>query len=164
MKVKLSTSMGAIVMELDEAKAPISAENFRKYVDVRPLRRHDLPPRDRRLHDPGRRLHQGHDARSRSQAPIKNESTNGLKNELRHDRHGAHQRARLGHVAVLHQREEQRLPQLRRRVATPDYAVFGKVTEGQDVVDKIGKVATGNSGMHQDVPTMAVVIEKAELV
>jgi cyclophilin family peptidyl-prolyl cis-trans isomerase len=42
------------------------------------------------------------------------------------------------------------------------YTVFGKVVEGQDVVDKIRKVATGNSGMHQNVPLEPVVIEKAE--
>ena len=44
------------------------------------------------------------------------------------------------------------------------YAVFGKVVEGKDVVDKIAKVATGNRGGHQNVPTQPVVIEKAECV
>ena len=48
--------------------------------------------------------------------------------------------------------------------ANPGYAVFGKVVEGKDVVDKIKKVATGNAGGHQNVPTQAVVIEKAECV
>jgi cyclophilin family peptidyl-prolyl cis-trans isomerase len=42
------------------------------------------------------------------------------------------------------------------------YAVFGKVVEGKDTVDKIRKVATSNSGSHQNVPTQPVVIEKAE--
>ena len=42
------------------------------------------------------------------------------------------------------------------------YAVFGKVVEGKEVVDKMKKVATGNSGGHQNVPTTAIVIEKAE--
>ena len=42
------------------------------------------------------------------------------------------------------------------------YAVFGKVVEGKDVVDKIRKVATGNSGGHQNVPSEPVLIEKAE--
>jgi peptidyl-prolyl cis-trans isomerase B (cyclophilin B) len=41
------------------------------------------------------------------------------------------------------------------------YAVFGKVSDGMDVVDAIRKVKTGNSGFHQDVPTEDVVIEKA---
>ncbi len=44
------------------------------------------------------------------------------------------------------------------------YAVFGKVTEGQDVVDQINNVKTGRSGMHSDVPTEPVVIEKVEVV
>ena len=44
------------------------------------------------------------------------------------------------------------------------YAVFGKVVQGMDVVDKIRKVATGNSGMHQNVPTQAVVLKSAMLL
>src|SRR6185295_10458982 len=44
------------------------------------------------------------------------------------------------------------------------YAVFGRVVKGQDVVDKIRKVKTGSSGMHQDVPADDVVIERAEEV
>jgi peptidyl-prolyl cis-trans isomerase B (cyclophilin B) len=44
------------------------------------------------------------------------------------------------------------------------YAVFGKVVEGQDTVDKIAKVPTGNRGMYQNVPATPVVIEKAECV
>jgi peptidyl-prolyl cis-trans isomerase B (cyclophilin B) len=44
------------------------------------------------------------------------------------------------------------------------YAVFGRVTEGQDTVDKIKAVATGRHGMHGDVPVQDVIIEKAELV
>ena len=44
------------------------------------------------------------------------------------------------------------------------YAVFGKVVEGKDTVDKIKKVATGNAGGHQNVPTSPVLIEKAECI
>jgi cyclophilin family peptidyl-prolyl cis-trans isomerase len=44
------------------------------------------------------------------------------------------------------------------------YAVFAKVVEGREVVDKIKKVPTGNSGGHQNVPTTPVVIEKAECI
>ena len=44
------------------------------------------------------------------------------------------------------------------------YAVFGQVVEGQDVVDKIKGVKTGNHGPHQDVPVENVIIEKAEIV
>ncbi|HAF54807.1 MAG TPA: peptidyl-prolyl cis-trans isomerase A, partial [Thauera sp.] len=44
------------------------------------------------------------------------------------------------------------------------YAVFGKVIKGMDVVEKIGKVATGNRGFHQNVPVEPVVIESARVV
>jgi peptidyl-prolyl cis-trans isomerase B (cyclophilin B) len=44
------------------------------------------------------------------------------------------------------------------------YCVFGKVVEGQDVVEKIKAVKTGRSGMHQDVPQQDVLIERAEVV
>jgi peptidyl-prolyl cis-trans isomerase B (cyclophilin B) len=44
------------------------------------------------------------------------------------------------------------------------YAVFGKVIEGTDVIDKMKKVPTGNKGMHQNVPTEPIVVEKAECV
>lgn len=47
---------------------------------------------------------------------------------------------------------------------SPGYAVFGKVVEGKETVDKIKKVATGNKGPHQNVPNDPVVIEKAECV
>ena len=58
-KAIVETSMGTITLELNEEKAPITVANFVRARDVRPLRRHDLPPRHRRVHDPGRRLHEG---------------------------------------------------------------------------------------------------------
>ena len=80
----------------------------------RALQRHGLPPRHRRLHDPGRRLRARTCARSRRAAPVPNEAGNGLKNDSRHDRDGAHFRPALGERPVLHQREGQRLPELPR--------------------------------------------------
>ena len=56
---------------------------------------------------------------------------------------------------------------LNHKAPTPDgwgYCVFGRVTEGTEVVDKIRKVKTGNRGGHQDVPVDDVVIQKAEVV
>ncbi|MCW8958676.1 MAG: peptidylprolyl isomerase, partial [Gammaproteobacteria bacterium] len=53
------------------------------------------------------------------------------------------------------------------RSPTPDgwgYAVFGRVVDGMDVVDKIKEVPTGSAGFHQDVPVEDVVLEKAEIV
>ena len=44
------------------------------------------------------------------------------------------------------------------------YAVFGKVTQGMEVVDKIARVQTGNAGPHQNVPTTPVVIQKVKII
>ena len=63
-KVRFVTSAGDIVVELDAAKAPKTVANFLAVREGRPLRRHDLPPRHRQLHDPGRR----HDARHEGEA------------------------------------------------------------------------------------------------
>ena len=57
--VVMETSMGTIKIELFEDKAPITVKNFLDYVDGQALRRADLPPRHRRLHDPGRRVRAG---------------------------------------------------------------------------------------------------------
>ncbi|HLX25220.1 MAG TPA: peptidylprolyl isomerase [Usitatibacter sp.] len=162
MKVKLTTSMGAIVMDLDEAKAPISAENFKKYVTSG----HYDGTIFHRVID-GFMVQGGgftKDMRQKPvQAPIKNESTNGLKND--------NYTVAMARTNVRDSATSQFFINVKNNdflnyagESNPGYAVFGKVTEGQDVVDKIKKVATGNSGMHQDVPTAAVVIEKAELV
>ena len=73
-----------------------------------------------------------------TRAPIQHEASNGLKNDARHHRHGAHRRPGLRHRAVLHQPRGQRLPQPRANARDGwGYCVFGKVVEGMDVVDKI---------------------------
>jgi cyclophilin family peptidyl-prolyl cis-trans isomerase len=162
MKVKLTTSMGAITVELDKAKAPLSAENFAKYVDSG--------------HYNGTIFHRVIDGfmiqgggftkdmqQKPTQAPIKNEAANGLKNDmytLAMARTGVRDSATAQFFINVKQNDF-----LNYRDESPQgwgYAVFGKVVEGQDVVDKIRKVATGNSGMHQNVPLEPVVIEKAE--
>ena len=162
MKVKISTSMGAFVLELDEAKAPISSENFRKYV----ASGHYDGTIFHRVID-GFMVQGGgftKDMRQKPvQAPIKNESTNGLKNDM--------YTVAMARTNVRDSATSQFFINVKQNdflnyagESNPGYAVFGKVTEGQDVVDKIRKVATADAGMHQNVPTVAVVIEKAELV
>ncbi len=162
MKVKLTTSMGAITVELDKAKAPVSTENFVKYVDSG--------------HYNGTIFHRVIDGfmvqgggftkdmqQKPTQAPIKNEAANGLKNDtytLAMARTGVRDSATAQFFINVKQNDF-----LNYRDESPQgwgYAVFGKVVEGQDVVDKIRKVATGNAGMHQNVPLEPVVIEKAE--
>jgi peptidyl-prolyl cis-trans isomerase B (cyclophilin B) len=162
MKVKLTTSMGAMVMELDEAKAPISAANFRKYVEAG----HYDGTIFHRVID-GFMIQGGgftKDMRQKPvQAPIKNESTNGLKND--------HYTIAMARTNVRDSATSQFFINVKNNdflnyagESNPGYAVFGKVVEGQDIVDQIRKVPTGSAGGHQDVPKSAVVIEKAELV
>ena len=162
MKVKLTTSMGPIVIQLDKDKAPISTENFVKYVEAG--------------HYNGTIFHrviegfmvQGggftKDMRQKPvSAPIKNESTNGLKNE--------NYTVAMARTNVRDSATSQFFINVKDNEflnfsgdANPGYAVFGKVVEGKEVVDKMKKVATTNTGGHQNVPVEAVVIEKAECV
>jgi cyclophilin family peptidyl-prolyl cis-trans isomerase len=163
-KVLLKTSMGEITLELDKAKAPISTENFLKYVESK---HYDGTIFHRVI--PGFMIQGGGfsaDMKQKpTQAPIKNEAGNGLKNT-----NGTVAMARTGVVdsataqffinvkdnAFLDHRDE-----------TPGgfgYAVFGKVVSGQDVVKKIEGVPTGNKAGHADVPQTAVVIESARVV
>ncbi len=108
-------------------------ENGRKLSAIRArrlLRRHDFPSRDRRLHDPGRRLRARHDAKAHPR-PDRERSRQRPEERGLHRRHGAHHRPQFGHRAVLHQRRQQQLPQLtprppRRATATPCSARWSK--------------------------------------
>ena len=162
MKVRLTTSMGPLVIELDQDKAPISAQNFVKYVEAG--------------HYDGTIFHRvidgfmvqgggfGKDMRQKPvNAPIKNESTNGLKND--------NYTVAMARTNVRDSATSQFFINVKDNdflnysgESNPGYAVIGKVVEGKDVVDKIKKVATGTTGGHENVPREAVVIEKAELV
>jgi peptidyl-prolyl cis-trans isomerase B (cyclophilin B) len=95
--------------------------------------------------------------------PIKNEGANGLKNDLytvAMARTGVRDSATSQFFINVKQNDF-----LNYTGENPQgwgYAVFGKVVEGTDVVDKLRKVPTGNAGMHQNVPLEPVMIEKAE--
>jgi cyclophilin family peptidyl-prolyl cis-trans isomerase len=162
MKVKLTTSMGPIVIQLDKDKAPISTENFVKYVEAG----HYNGTIFHRVIE-GFMIQGGGFAKDMRQkpvgAPIKNESTNGLKNE--------NYTVAMARTNVRDSATSQFFINVKNNDflnfsgdANPGYAVFGKVVEGKEVVDKIKKVATANAGGHQNVPVEAVVIEKAECV
>ena len=162
MKVKLTTSLGAITLELDQAKAPISAENFVNYVQAG----HYDGTIFHRVID-GFMIQGGGFTKDMKQKPvkdpIKNEGANGLKNDMytvAMARTGVRDSATSQFFINVKQNDF-----LNYTGENPQgwgYAVFGKVVEGTDVVDKIRKVATGNAGMHQNVPLEPVVIEKAE--
>lgn len=158
-KVQLKTSMGDIVVELNDAKAPKSAANFLQYV------------RDK--HYDGTVFHRvidgfmiqggGMDANLNekpTRAPIPLEASNGLKNDR-----GTIAMARTGNPnSATSQFFINVVNNDMLNAPKPDgygYTVFGKVIKGMDVVDKIRAVATGNRGMHQNVPTTPVTILSA---
>ena len=161
--VKMETNKGSIVIELNSEKAPISAENFLNYV-------RDGFYEQTIFHRviPNFMIQCGgftpEMAQKKTQAEIKNEADNGLKN-LR----GTLAMARTQVVDSASSQFFINLADndfLNHQNKTPNgygYAVFGQVTEGMDVVDEIAKVSTGNSGYHQDVPTEAVIIERVSI-
>ncbi len=163
-KVRLQTSMGDIVIELDTGKAPVTAENFLQYVRDG---FYDNTIFHRVIN--GFMVQGGGFEPGMKQKPmrtqIENEAANGLKNDAytvamarTSDPHSA--TAQFFFNVVNNNF-------LNFRTASADgygYCVFGKVVEGSDVVDKIKAVATGNRGFHQDVPAEDVVIKKAEIV
>jgi|ERR1700687_3388 len=164
MKVKLTTSMGPITIELDKAKAPLSVENFVQYVDAG----HYNGTIFHRVID-GFMIQGGGFSKDMQQkptrAPIKNEAANGLKNDnytVAMARTGVRDSATS--QFFINVKDNDFLNYSGENPQGWGYAVFGKVVEGKDVVDKIKKVATANSGGSQNVPTQAVVIEKAECV
>ena len=162
MKVKLTTSMGDITLELNNEKAPISSQNFVKYVQAG----HYDGTIFHRVID-GFMIQGGGFDKAMNQkpvnAPIKNEATNGLSND--------NYTVAMARTNVVDSATAQFFINVKDNdflnhagPANFGYAVFGKVVEGKDVVDKIRRVATGNKGGHQNVPTEAVTIDKAECI
>lgn len=162
-RVKLQTSLGDIVIELDAGKAPVSVENFLAYVADG---HYDNTIFHRVIDgfmvqcggfEPGMK-------QKPVKAPIRNEADNGLKNEP--------YTVAMARTPDPHSATAQFFINVARndflnfRVASNEgwgYCVFGKVIEGREVVDAIKGVATGTRGFHQDVPTQDVVIRKAEV-
>ena len=163
-KVLLKTNKGDITLELDSAKAPKTVANFLQYV--------------KSGHYDGTIFHRVIDnfmiqgggmtaglKEKTSGAQIENEATNGLKNVR-----GTVAMARTSdpHSATaqffININDNDFLNHTAPNAQGWGYAVFGKVSDGMDVVDTIRKVKTGNAGFHQDVPTEDVVIEKATVL
>jgi peptidyl-prolyl cis-trans isomerase B (cyclophilin B) len=158
--VTMETNKGVITLELDKAKAPDSVENFITYA--------------RSGHYDGTVFHRvipgfmiqggGFDTNMQQKAtnpPIKNEATNGLKNDkgtVAMARTNVPDSATSQFFINLKDNDF-----LNHTSPTPQgwgYTVFGKVTDGMDVVESIEKVSTANKGGHQDVPVTDVIIEK----
>jgi peptidyl-prolyl cis-trans isomerase B (cyclophilin B) len=163
-QVELQTSKGNIRIELDEAKAPESAKNFLAYVQKG---HYDGTVFHRVIKgfmvqgggfEPGMK-------QKPSDAPIRNEANNGLKND--------HYTLAMARTSDPHSATAQFFINttdnafLNFKSESPSgwgYAVFGKVVSGQDVVDAIEGVKTGRKGFHDDVPLEDVVIQRAVVV
>ncbi len=164
-RVKLTTSKGVIVLELDPAKAPVTVENFLKYVKEG---FYDGLIFHRVIN--GFMIQGGGMDKSMRQKPtyppIKNEADNGLKNDAytvamarTMDPHSATAQFYINVV------DNPNLNQTNKTTASGyGYAVFGKVVEGKDVVDAIKAVPTGMRGGQGNVPMEPVEIVKAEVV
>ena len=164
MKATIETSMGSITLELDEAKAPVTVKNFCAYA--------------KSGHYDGTIFHRVIDGfmiqgggftasmdQKSTQAPIKNEATNGLSN--------ARGTIAMARTMVVDSATSQFFINLTDNTfldhRAPDprgfgYAVFGKVTDGMDVVDRIAKVKTRSVGYYENVPEEAVTIRKVHIV
>ena len=162
--VRLHTSFGQITIALDAEKAPKTVANFLEYV--------------KNGHYDGTIFHRviegfmiqgGGFAPGMKQKPtgatVQNEANNGLRNDK--------YTIAMARTSEPHSASAQFFINvadnafLNHSAPTPQgwgYCVFGRVTEGMDVVDKIKAVATGRSGMHSDVPQQDVLIERAEVV
>ncbi|HQN64093.1 MAG TPA: peptidylprolyl isomerase [Methylophilus sp.] len=161
--VKLTTNFGDITIELNAEKAPITVKNFLDYVE-------------KGFYN-GVIFHRvingfmiqggGFDARMQQKAtdaPIKNEANNGLSNDkytIAMARTSIPDSATAQFFINVADNDF-----LNHTSPTPNgwgYCVFGKVTSGMEVVDKIKAVKTTSRAGHQDVPAEPVVIEKAEV-
>ena len=157
----LETSLGEIVLSLDPSRAPVTVSNFVAYVNAG--------------HYDGTVFHRVIDGfmiqgggfsadmvQKETRAPIANEAANGLKNER-----GTIAMARTMVVDsatsqfFINLKDNGFLNHMSDDPRGFGYAVFGRVTKGMDIVDRIAKVRTGNHGFHQNVPVEPVVIRKA---
>lgn len=159
--IELQTNKGNIRIELDEARAPKTVENFLAYVNKG---HYDGTVFHRVI--PGFMVQGGGFEPGMKQkptdAPIQNEANNGLKNERytiamarTQDPHSASAQF------FINTADNGFLNHTAPSIQGWGYAVFGRVVSGTDVVDQIEKVKTGRKGFHDDVPNDDVVINKA---
>lgn len=159
--VEMKTSLGNIELQLNQAKAPVSVANFQQYVSsgfYKGTVFHRVIPGfmiqgggfDEKMNQ------------KTTQAPIKNEANNGLTNDKYTiamartndpDSATAQFFINVNNNAFLNY-----------SASNPGYAVFGKVTKGFDVVDKIAGVKTATVGMYENVPTTPVVIKSVKWI
>lgn len=162
-QVTLETSKGKIVLELFPDKAPLTVENFISYVKSGFYDGTIFHRVIKGFMIQGGGLTPAMDGKP-TKAPVQNEADNGLKNERStiamartNDPHSATAQFFINLVNNEFLNYKGKNPQ------GWGYAVFGKVTEGMDVVDSIAKVQTGTKGQFGDVPVEPVMIQKATM-
>ena len=162
--IRLHTNHGAIDIELDAAKAPITAKNFTDYVESGHYANTVFHRVISGFMIQGGGFEPGMNQKP-TKANIRNEANNGLKNDK--------YTVAMARTPDPHSASSQFFINVKNndflnfRSETPDgwgYCVFGKVVAGQDVVDKITGVRTGRKGFHDDVPLEDVLIERAEVI
>ena len=161
-QVRITTNMGAITAELDDAKAPKTVANFIEYAKKG---HYDNTIFHRVISDfmiQGGGFEPGMKQKSAPQT-VENEAKNGLKNDK--------YTLAMARTSDPHSASAQFFINTKNNAFLDypgqdgwGYAVFGTVTEGKDIVDQINKVKTSRSGMHADVPSDAVIIEKVEVL
>ena len=164
MKVRLNTSMGDILLQLEPEKAPLTVENFKNYVTSG---HYDGTIFHRVIEDfmiQGGGLDENMQAKP-TKAPVRNEADNGLKNVTgsismarTNDPHSATAQFFINTIDNIG---------LDFRYESEDgwgYCVFGTVIEGMETVEKIEGTATTSHKGYQDVPVETIVISKAEIV
>ena len=156
--MKIKTNLGSFSLELDEVKAPISSKNFKDYVEKSFYNKTIF----HRVIDGFMIQGGGFEldmTQKETHSPIKNEASNGLKNEK--------------YTVAMARTSDPDSATSQFFINTSDnsfldypgqdgagYCVFAKVTEGFDIIDKINSIQTGSNNGHQDVPVESVIIEE----
>ncbi|MEX5744481.1 peptidylprolyl isomerase [Massilia sp. X63] len=160
--VRMTTNMGNITVELDADKAPKTVANFIDYVNKGHFSNTIFHRVIKDFMIQGGGFEPGMKQKA-TDTTVENEAKNGLKNDK--------YTIAMARTSAPHSASAQFF------INTKDnaflnypgqdgwgYAVFGRVTEGQDIVDQINGVKTTRSGMHSDVPVDPVIIEKVEVI
>ena len=156
--IKIKTNLGSFSVELNEEKAPISSKNFKSYVEKKFFNGtifHRVIS-DFMVQGGGFDIDMN---QKQTDEPIKNESKNGLKNEK--------YTIAMARTSIPDSATSQFFINTSNNSFLDypgqdgaGYCVFGKVTEGEDIIDKINLVQTGSNQGHQDVPIENIIIEE----
>jgi len=164
MQVKMRTNHGSIQIQLDPEKAPKTVENFVNYVNAGFYDNTIFHRVIKGFMVQGGGMESGMTEKT-TNPPIENEATNGLSNDIgtlamarTPDPHSASSQFFINATNNTFLNHTGKTPQ------GWGYCVFGKVTNGMDIVEKISRVATISQGGHQDVPAEDVLIEKVEVI